>query len=250
LGRRQSIERTTARRFPSARKRPEAGYLPTLASGRPRARMLLSGDPAMTLLRRAPREVYRVYSEEEFFAVGEDALLAGSAASAGLSEPAVSVGAGDRRLRRLAGAAALAGAVGAVGATLAVTDSRPAGGAASRTVTDTDPLLSARARVSTSAVASARPRAGRSPLPVRPSPAAAVAMSQRAPGEHRRAPHVGDMPRERTEGARRYAALTPRAVSDAELARPSAAAIDVARVSAAAVAVTSQPQHAEFGFER
>jgi hypothetical protein len=44
--------------------RPGAGYLPTLALGRPRGPPV--GVPRMTLLRTSPRPVYRVYSEEEF----------------------------------------------------------------------------------------------------------------------------------------------------------------------------------------
>jgi len=63
LGRRQSIASTTARRCPSARKRPEVGAFPTPAPGRPRA---TSGHGAVGLLTRAPREVYRVLGEEEY----------------------------------------------------------------------------------------------------------------------------------------------------------------------------------------
>ncbi len=50
--------------MPIRRKRPEAGYLPTLASGRLCASA--DDDDRMTLLRRRPREVYRVYYEDEY----------------------------------------------------------------------------------------------------------------------------------------------------------------------------------------
>ncbi len=62
--------------------RPGAGYLPTLALGRPRGRTtepactdrgvaragLKAGALRMTLSRSAPRQAYRIYSEEEFLA--------------------------------------------------------------------------------------------------------------------------------------------------------------------------------------
>jgi hypothetical protein len=69
LGRRRSVAGATSRRCPSARMRPGAGYLPTLALGRPRG--LPAGVSRMTLLRTSPRPVYRVYSEEEFLAAEE-----------------------------------------------------------------------------------------------------------------------------------------------------------------------------------
>jgi hypothetical protein len=72
----------------------------------------------MTLLRRAPREVYRVYSEEEYLdgAGSEIAAVAewpvdGSPVVAEAAQQVVL----GHRLRRAAGVAMLAGAVGAVG---------------------------------------------------------------------------------------------------------------------------------------
>lgn len=71
------MERTTARRHPSARMRPVAGLLPASASGRTRGRgQVRVGSSAvggariamMSLLRRSPRAVYRVYSEDDFLA--------------------------------------------------------------------------------------------------------------------------------------------------------------------------------------
>jgi hypothetical protein len=66
LGRRRSVAETIARRFPSARERPGAGYLPILAPGRLRASPQPRVHTDMTLWRRAPREVYRVYGEDEY----------------------------------------------------------------------------------------------------------------------------------------------------------------------------------------
>jgi hypothetical protein len=77
----------------------------------------------MTLLRRAPREVYRVYSEAEFF---------DGAAGVEVFAPATATGAGERRLRRLAGAAMLAGAVGTMGGAVVLTGSRPTRGSGRR----------------------------------------------------------------------------------------------------------------------
>jgi hypothetical protein len=64
----------------------------------------------MTLLRRAPREVYRVYAEDEFFAsqVADETFAVPSRGA-------------DRRLLRLAGGAMLLAAVGAVGGLVAIT---------------------------------------------------------------------------------------------------------------------------------
>jgi hypothetical protein len=84
----------------------------------------------MTRLRRRPRAVYRVYSEEEYLAgvdlAGIDPFANWDAAPLEpVSHPtercAASTGTSrERRLRRLAGAAALTGAVGTVGGTIAL----------------------------------------------------------------------------------------------------------------------------------
>lgn len=65
----------------------------------------------MSILRRAPREVYRVYSEEAYLA-GVDELGEWHA-------PPAKDGSHDRGLRRLGGAAALTGALGALGGVVA-----------------------------------------------------------------------------------------------------------------------------------
>jgi hypothetical protein len=77
----------------------------------------------MMLPRRAPHEVYRVYSEAEFF---------DGAAGMELFTAATASGAGERRLRRLVGAAMLAGAVGAMGGAAVLASSRPTRGSGRR----------------------------------------------------------------------------------------------------------------------
>lgn len=68
MGRWRSVAETIDRRFLSARERPGAGFLPILAPGRLRGRCRSSGGSPMSLWRRAPRQVYRVYGEDEYLA--------------------------------------------------------------------------------------------------------------------------------------------------------------------------------------
>jgi hypothetical protein len=93
----------------------------------------------VTLLRRAPREVYRIYSEEEFF---------DGASGMELFTPTNSSGRGERRLRRLAGVAMLAGAVGMTGGAVVLAGSRPTRGPGRR-VGDGAAQALARARLVT-----------------------------------------------------------------------------------------------------
>ena len=65
MGRRRSVAETIERRFPYARKRPGAWSLPVLAPGRIRAPRTWP-RVQMSFLRRAPREVYRVYGEDQY----------------------------------------------------------------------------------------------------------------------------------------------------------------------------------------
>ena len=70
-GRRQSVGATTARRSPFARKRPAAGAFHASAPGRPRGARLLRQAlevASLALLRSGPRQVYRIYSEEDYLA--------------------------------------------------------------------------------------------------------------------------------------------------------------------------------------
>ncbi len=100
-GRRPSVGPTTARRRPSTRRRPGAGFLP---AWRPAARVI------------APRERFRIYTEDEYFAEdGQVAERDGSAWSLDSSEPSGGgAGWGMRCLRFAAGTALVAGA-GALG---------------------------------------------------------------------------------------------------------------------------------------
>jgi hypothetical protein len=82
----------------------------------------------MMLLRRHPRAVYRVFSEDEYL-VGVDPFADAPPVEpashwVGRCEPAAGISR-ERRLRRLAGAAALTGAVGTVGGTIALVGLRP-----------------------------------------------------------------------------------------------------------------------------
>jgi len=79
----------------------------------------------VTLLRRRPREVYRVYSEEEYLNdAGPDLATLGEELSPASVQP-VSQGAGaHRRRHRVAGVAMLAGAVGIVGGVVVMNDLR------------------------------------------------------------------------------------------------------------------------------
>jgi hypothetical protein len=110
------------------RERPEAGYLPTLASGRLLARW--RGGDRMTRLRRRPREVYRVYSEDEYLnGAGSELATVGEWPVS--VEPASEV-VGGRRSRRVAGVAMLVGAVGMVGGVVVMNDARSHRGARMR----------------------------------------------------------------------------------------------------------------------
>ncbi|MGO9762050.1 MAG: hypothetical protein ACLP1Q_12410 [Solirubrobacteraceae bacterium] len=76
----------------------------------------------MTLLRRAPREVYRVYGEDEFLAyAGRDERFEVAASASG-----------ERRLHRIAGATMLLAVTGAVSGLVAITSLSSATGARRR----------------------------------------------------------------------------------------------------------------------
>jgi hypothetical protein len=90
----------------------------------------------MTLLRRRPREVYRVYTEDEYLngaglEVGAELEVAAGDGWPAPVGPARKCG-GERRLRRAAGVAMLAGAVGTVGGVVVMTGSRAHSGAGRR----------------------------------------------------------------------------------------------------------------------
>lgn len=108
-GRRPSVGPTTARRRPSVRRRPGAGFLP---AWRPAARVC------------APRARFRVYAEDEYFAQGgqiAEAARDGSGWPMGGSvfSTDVAVAEGVHSLRIAVGAVLIAGA-GALGVVLAL----------------------------------------------------------------------------------------------------------------------------------
>jgi hypothetical protein len=196
----------------------------------------------MTLLRRAPREVYRVYDEEEFFARADRDECFGSTGASG--EP---------RLRRVAGVTVLLAAAGAVGGLIAIT--------------------------SLSAATGARRRVGARRLATTGPPASARAASARAAAAHvwRASPSVDVLGRPSVRGQdlaqaagrvvlvhhggtpRRAAALQRAPVSEGspepavrEQSTPVAEATTAQPVSsvASASATAQRAGQSEFGFER
>ena len=108
LGRRRSVERTTARRSPSARKRPGSGSSPLrLPAARVRRLGGWRDDAAAT---SAPRGLPRVWR-------GGVLRVRRIAASASSRHAA---GTGERRLHRVAGATMLLAVTGAVGGLIAI----------------------------------------------------------------------------------------------------------------------------------
>ena len=216
------------RRFRPARKRSGASELPALASDRTRART--AGVAMVTMLRRAPREVYRVYGEEEFFA---DAPYDERADASHL-------GAGERRLKRLATVTLLLAAVGALGGLVvlagvsSVTRGRRRGArtaaAAARLVPGGPRRLGAQAssRVHGRLIVGERP--------------ARLVRSPRRAGTHAR---ILAAPRSRGAGMIDVAAPA----SGAGLVHAAARA-SVAELRARASAVRLPQQQVEFGFER
>jgi hypothetical protein len=196
----------------------------------------------MMLLRRAPREVYRVYGEEEFFATAADAR----------SEP--TDGAGEHRLQRVAGATVLLAAAGAVGGLIAITSLSTAAGARRRAGAD----LLAGVRLSGHARA-ARSRAWREPAS--PDGADRPGVLARRDGE--RAARIRGVidagaPRRARAGSRPPAARAAAEAERADLAgsnpqiQPVADSSPAQPVhSTASVAAPSQRSgQSEFGFER
>jgi hypothetical protein len=231
-------------------QRPEAGYLPISASGRLFA-WRRSGDRVM-LRRRAPREVYRVYDEdefldgagdEEFFEPVEPVKPVKPVEPVKLGEPAASAGTGERRLRRLAGAAMLVGAVGTVGGAIAINISRPARGAARRTSPSSPVATRSYITTMTRASASVHPSAaGHHVSSAQAPPSHPVAHASHGGGGRRRAGRKDVAWRGHARGARRNAAVGQGLATPAMLAR--------SEVSVSEPAAPPRAEHAEFGFER
>jgi hypothetical protein len=108
-GRRPSVGPTTARRRPSVRRRPGAGSLPTW---RPAARV------------GTPRSPFRVYAEDEYFALsGETGHVAGDRSGWPVASSVSSgdvVAAGGVHGSRIAAGTLLVAGIGALGAVLAL----------------------------------------------------------------------------------------------------------------------------------
>jgi hypothetical protein len=220
----------------------------------------------MTLLRRRPREVYRVYSEDEYLDgagselvgdVGERPVREPDLASEGERptdratvsvEPAGQVG-GRRRLYRAVGVAMLAGAVGAVSCVVFLNIARAHGGgrARGRVVAAAHPAPIARA----AAVAGAQPEempshpAVMRDVETRRSPVPPTRRSPHNPVS-RRAPHLPTNP-----AVHRQIDV---AVVVGYVSQPSPGAVPDAPVytpeSAATVSGSTVEERLEFGFER
>jgi hypothetical protein len=198
----------------------------------------------MTLLGRAPREVYRVYGEEEFLE-GVD-LVDGHRPRARAEESCRAMPAvprpGERRLRRLAGATLLVGAVGSAGALSAVSGLLSTRGAGRR--------LGGSLRASVAAAGGLS--VGSHPSRGRIGRARSMARSRR---ELRPARQL--QPRHRAAGVRRPA--SPQGAGRASLELPAQAPqhayeAPVSEGRSAAIASVPagarRPPHVEFGFER
>jgi hypothetical protein len=191
----------------------------------------------MRLPRRAPREVYRVYREDEFLSDAADhdhreAVSRGSAGRSGHAQ-AGTQGAGNRRLRGAAGAAMLLGVVGALGG-----------------VTLMSSVLSSRGRVR-------RPGAGEraatgSSAPSRlPGPPTPRRRSDRGRSRRRdggQGDHAGTGPRRRAARGRGRALVHDLRRRAAALAGASATGV-TSPTEGARPASTLSPTR-EFGFER
>jgi hypothetical protein len=170
----------------------------------------------ITLPRRAPREVYRVYTENDYLA-GVDGPLLESLFPADA----------QHRLRRVASAAMLVGAFGAVGVVLVLNSSSPSASAVRR-------LRSPRLADVPTAISRVL-RARLMPVHTRAALKARVAPT---------APHRRDL---------EVAYLTPpRDVHTGEAAEARQQEVVTPRVNASAQSPSHSPSpaHSEFGFER
>ena len=194
----------------------------------------------MTLLRRRPREIYRVYSEEEYLGGAESEL----------SVVPESASAGERRLQRVVGVAVLVGVTGMVGAVVALNSAWVQISAGRRA----EKLVAAvtRPRVVRSPVITASYAAPSQPVTVRPSKATHTLF--RRAWHHdggsglRPLIHLSAQPRKSVAIVADY---VPRPPSD-EASGASAST----QAGTTTAAVSAPPAHpapetqAEFGFER
>ena len=198
--------------------RPGAEHFSRLASGRSRVRL---PDPrrrcgAMITLGRTPREVYRIYSEDEFLAGGDLLTDWRGSVAEGVSRAA--------RWRRLAGLVALTGAVGSVASVIALVGFR---------ARSSERQLAARGTPRGSVILSRT---------VPPAPRRVVGgedSGHRDPPQPRRAAIA------RSAGGARSADRRPAAGARA-VRPPTASALSIAR----AADMARPSARAEFGFER
>jgi hypothetical protein len=188
----------------------------------------------MTLPRRAPREVYRVYDEEDFLA--EDCVECLHAAPPGRAQ-----GGDERRSGRLAGVAMLCAATGVFGGVIVVSclsSTKSSRGTLDRAVRATAAALVGPARVTRTRVWQARALAGGPRRESQPRSHRLEAHGRQRPGESRH----------ESPGSPRH----PVAVDVADAQAPTAtqgvrtAPAPLARASSARR--SSAP--AEFGFEK
>jgi hypothetical protein len=191
----------------------------------------------MTLLTRRPREVYRVFEEDEFLAADTHELAA---------TPAAPV-ASQRRVRRTAAAAALVAATSALAGLLAIAEMLPVSSNRRRTVV---PLFAGRGSAAAPAPASTHVAA----LAARHQPT----LPARAPAADAREPSTRFRRLRRARLGRR--SVLARRVASRTLAQVAAPrSVPVAPAPAAAPERASSPVGAseppsadrpEFGFER
>jgi hypothetical protein len=201
----------------------------------------------MTVLRRAPREVYRVYGEQEFLDGVDHAEAPLRRSQAGYcrraTRPPAGSWTGERRLRRVTGAALLLGAVGAVGALSAFSGApstkgrgRGLGGSLRASI---GPLAGTHVRRAgqVSQARIWRPRAARRSSGERSRAARPARIDQRA-GRRGRALVAG--------------APLPSVERAVEPPKVNGTSVSVARLTATAGASVGPqgPVHPEFGFER
>jgi hypothetical protein len=189
-----------------------------------------SDGAAMTLLRRAPREVYGVYGEEEYLEGLEHEPLAGDegehfgehhAVAAG--GPAPNEGARAGRRRRVVALAALAAGVCAVGVVAAASKHAA--------VTAVDPgQVAARRGPAARMSLPQRPRAERAGAPARRRAVRRVRVTRARPPRERRS----------TRTPETAIPVRPRLIGDTATPSESARVVDSARAA----------QPTEFGFER
>lgn len=185
----------------------------------------------MTLLRRAPREVYRVYDAEEFLA---DAGVGEIAEAAPQAPPPR--GESARWRHQIAGAMLFVSAMSALGALLAVIG-----------LSSTGSGRRARSGARTTAGSADTAQASRVRPRLEGSPPGAPLRRARMRRAHRHEPTRGTR---RLDGDLQTRASVTAAQSRPRLQSVPARAVEVAHLLARASSGQARPRPAEFGFER